>query len=165
MANETNIVVDENPTPEIDTTADYIAAIEELKANTVSKKDYEKVVNDNKELLKTLVNGGQVTPQTEKPVDINGLRKELFSDNSNLSNLEFWTKTLELRDALIARDGIDPFVPHGHKIAPTAEDAATANKVANVIRKCIKEADGDSRFFTNELNRLTVDIAPARRRR
>ena len=44
----------------LDDSADYIAAIKQLKDNTVSKDDYNKLAAKNKELLDTLVNGGQI---------------------------------------------------------------------------------------------------------
>lgn len=169
---DTNITTPAAPTPEdtntntYDTNTDYIAVIEEMKANTVPKSDFEKLQEEKKRLLETLVKGGQATPQTApKKPDISKLRQELYGGDSNLSNLEYWDKTLTLRDAIIAEGQPDPFLPYGKKIAPTAEDAAKANNVAKVIRECIKYAEGDSRVFTNELNRLIVDNVPNVRRR
>lgn len=37
---------------------DYIAAINEMKQNSVSRQQYEKLKQENKELLDTLINGG-----------------------------------------------------------------------------------------------------------
>lgn len=168
---DTTITTPAGTTPEdnnntYDTNTDYIAVIEEMKANTVPRTDFEKLQEEKKRLLETLVKGGQATPQTapEKP-DVAKLRKELYGGDSNLSNLEYWEKTLTLRDAIIAEGQPDPFLPYGKKIAPTAEDASKANNVAKIIRECIDYADGDSRVFTNELNRLTVDNVPNTRRR
>ena len=39
----------------VDTTQDYISAINEIKQNTVSKEAYNKVVEDNRKLLDSLV--------------------------------------------------------------------------------------------------------------
>lgn len=98
-----------------DTYADYIAAIEDLKANTVAKVDYDRLQQEKKGLLESLVRGGRVdTPQeAPKPVDTNKLRKELYGPECNLSNLKYWEKTLELRDAVIKETGKDPFLPFG----------------------------------------------------
>ena len=168
MAEEIITTPGGDPTPNIpnDTNADYIAVIEEMKANTVPKTEFEKLQEDRKRLLETLVRGGQATPQAEnqKP-DIDQLRKELYCEEPNLSNLEFWSKTLDLRDALIAKGEPDPSLPFGKKVAATAEDVQTNDKVAKIIRECINYANGDSRVFTNEMNRRTVDIVPTRRRR
>ena len=156
------------PTPSTpnDTNTDYIAVIEEMKANTVPRTEFEKLQEDRKRLLETLVRGGQATPQAEaqKP-DIAQLRKELYCAEPNLSNLDYWSKTLDLRDAIIAEGSPDPFLPYGKKVAATAEDVQKAENVAKIIRECINYADGDSRVFTNELNRRTVDNVPTRRRR
>ena len=44
----------------VDSTEDYIAAINELKQNTVERSKYEQLRADNKRLLDSLVNGQQV---------------------------------------------------------------------------------------------------------
>jgi len=147
----------------------YLDTINELKNNTVSRAEYEKIRTENKQLLTTLVEGRALenssTEDTSKPTAAE-LRKELYSDNSNLTNLDYWQKTLDLRDLVIKETGKDPFLPYGKKIAPTAEDVEAANRVAEVVRECIDYADGDSRIFTNELDRRTIDTAaPVGRRR
>ena len=158
--------VDENTAPTTpDTSTNYLAALTEMKSKTVSKEAYEKLEKENKELLETLINGGQIqTPQAAPKKDINQLRKELYSNPDNLNNLDYWTKTLELRDAIIESGQTDPFLPVGYKVAPTADDVQKAENVANVVRECINYADGDSRLFTQELQRRTVDTAPTARR-
>ena len=45
---------------------DYIQAIEELKANSVPKSDYDQLRADNKKLLDTLVNRQPVQEQPKK---------------------------------------------------------------------------------------------------
>lgn len=146
---------------------DYIQQIEDLRANSVSRADYDKLKAEHNRAMNALINGGQIdTPKAEK-VDKDALRKELFGQDSGLSNLEYWQKTLTLRQAIIDDGGNDPFLPYGQKIAPTAEDVEAANRVAKVVQECIDYADGDSRIFTNELDRRTTDMAPmaGRRRR
>lgn len=142
---------------------DYIKAINDLKANSVSKSDYEKLQEENKKLLQSLVNG-ESYQQPVEDVDIEALRKELFSDSTDLSNLEYMTKVMQLRDAIIEGGGTDPFLPYGKKIMPTDEDIATANRVSGIIRECIDYADGDSAVFTAELQRRMIDTAPGRRK-
>lgn len=158
--NNTNINT-ENENSEID----YIAAINELKANSVDREKYNKLKDENQRLLNTLVSGGQIEVPTEEKVDINQLRKELYGDGGNLSNLDYWTKTMELREALMDAGKPDPFIPQGRNIVATDSDRAAAQKVADGIQHCIDVADGDSSIFTNELQRITVDIIPTRRRK
>ena len=139
---------------------DYIEQIEQMRANSVPKAEYEKLKAEHNRAMNALINGGQYEQERQAPVDKDALRKELYCDEPNLSNLEFWQKTLQLRNAIMDEGGIDPFLPQGQKIAPTAEDVEAAERVAQVVQECIDYADGDSRIFTNELDRRTVDTAP-----
>lgn len=143
----------------------YLDEIQNLKANSVSKDEYAKLQEDNKRLLKSLVNGtpapdGQGSPEK---VDINALRKDLFM-NENLSNLEYAQNALKLRQELIDSGQPDPFLPQGVNINPTSEDREAANRVAEVMQECIDYADGDSQVFTAELMRRTNDTKIIRRR-
>lgn len=140
---------------------DYISAISEIKANSVSREQYEKLKNENKELLDTLINGGQVEmvdPASKTSID--DLRKQLFSKESaekGMTNLEFVSKSLELRDAIIESGGTDPFLPIGRGIELTRDDYEAAEFTAKQFRECIDIAQGNSEVFTNELMRRTVD--------
>lgn len=143
--------------------ADYIEAIKQMRENTVDKAQYLKLKEENKRLLTSLVNGESLSPdEVPEPVDVKKLRAELYGSDNDYSNLEFITKTLQLRDAIIEQGGTDPFLPYGKNIQPTNEDIVTAEKVASVLRDCIEYADGDSAVFTNELQRKMLDM-PARR--
>lgn len=143
---------------------DYIAALNELRQKTVAKEQYEKLKSENAQLLKSLLNGETIDmPDGSSEPDIPQLRKELFSGEASLSNLEYVAKSLELRDALIEAGQPDPFLPIGHEIAPTAEDKEAADRVARVMKECVEGADGDSNLFTSLLMRQTLDVKmPAR---
>ena len=143
----------------------YLDEIQNLKANSVSKDEYAKLQEDNKRLLKSLVNGTPVADSQGSPekVDINALRKDLFM-NENLSNLEYAQNALKLRQELIDSGHPDPFLPQGVNINPTSEDREAANRVAEVMQECIDYADGDSQIFTAELMRRTNDTKIIRRR-
>lgn len=166
MNEEITNIVDEQQS-ESGTTGDansYIEAIKEMRKNSVSKADYERLQAENKELMKALVNGETITLEPQEDVDVNALRKELYVDEVDMFNLDYVEKTLKLRDAIIEAGGDDPFVGAGHKFAPSAEDYEAAERVANVFRECIEYADGDPEVFTNELMRRTIDISPAARK-
>ena len=140
-------------------TQDYIAAINELKQNSVDRQKYDQLMAENKKLLNSIVNGQEMdVPKVEAKESIDELRKDLFNNSSDLSNLEFISKALELRSALIAEGKPDPFLPVGNQIAPTDFDIQTAEKVANILQDCVDYAEGDSSVFTNELMRRTVDV-------
>lgn len=140
---------------------DYIEALREMKQNTVSREQYEKLKNENKELLNTLINGGQVEmiDQSQKP-SVEDLRKSLFSKEAadkGMTNLEFVSKALELRNAIIDEGGTDPFLPVGRGIELTRDDYEAAEFTAQQFQECIDIAKGNSEVFTAELMRRTID--------
>ena len=137
-----------------DNAANYIEAIKEMKANSVSKEAYVKLQQENKQLLNSLVNGQGIEIEKEEPVDIDGLRQKLFSAKKHdMTNLEYVSNALKLREALMERGEMDPFVPSGKKIHPTDDDFKKADKVATVLQECVDYADGDAMVFTDELKR------------
>lgn len=142
-----------------ETEFDPVQAINELKQNSVSKEQYQKVVEEKNKYLKALIDGNQVAEaQPKEPVNIDELRNSLFGEE--LSNLDYAKKALKLRDAIIEKEGKDIFVGRGSKLTPTTEDYECAQHVADVFQQCIDVAEGDSEIFTRELMRLTDDVAP-----
>ena len=145
-----------------DNTQDYLAAIKELKEKSVDRSEYDKLRAENKRLIDAVVNGqpGQeeqvVVKHSKEQID--DLRNELFNSPRELNNLEFITKTMELREALMENGEPDPFLPVGKQISPTRDDIEGAEKVAQVYKECIDYAEGDSEVFTNELMRRTRDV-------
>lgn len=141
-----------------ETEFDPIQAINELKQNTVSKEEYNKVKAEKDKYLKALIEGSQVADEKKEPVDVDALRKSLFTED--LDNLTFAKKALELRNELIDKEGVDIFVGRGNKYAPTQADYEAAQRVADAFQSCVDVADGDSEIFTRELMRITNDVAP-----
>ena len=145
-----------------DNTQDYLAAIKELKENSVNRSEYDKLRAENKKLIDAVVNGqsGQEEPVFTKhsKEQIDDLRNELFNSPKELNNLEYITKAMELREALMENGEPDPFLPVGKQISPTRDDLEGAEKVAQVYKECIDYAEGDSEVFTNELMRRTRDV-------
>lgn len=139
---------------------DPIEAIKEMKQNYVPKKEYEKVVKEKNDYFKALVNGESIDVKPEEPVNVEQLRKDLFSENGNLTNLDFIQKALKLRDEVITKEGKDPFCPYGKHISPDDSDYISAQKVADGLQHCIDVADGNSDIFRQELYRITVDNVP-----
>ena len=150
----------------VDPEKNYAETIKKLKENSVSKEDYEKLEAQNKQLLDAIINGNGEADDKDK-VDvlpsIKELREDLFGGKKHLSNLEYWEKTLALREALMARGETDPFVPVGEKIVAENSDYEAAERVAQVVKECIEYAKGDSAVFTNELQRRTIDTPLPRR--
>ena len=142
---------------------DYIEAIKEIKQNSVDREAYNKLREENKRLLNSLVNGESIDVKKEEPVDIDELRDKLFNKES--TNLEYISNALKLREELMKQGKPDHFLPAGKNIIPTEEDIKTADRVAKFLQECVDYADGDSNVFTNELQRVTVDsVLPKTRR-
>ena len=140
-------------------------AFKELKENSVPKADYEKLEKENKELVAQIINGegnvgnGQPTPEK---VDIKALREDLYGPKgADLSNLDFWKKTLQLRQAVIEQEGYDPFLPHGAKIKPNEQDVERAEAVAKTVQECIDKSEGSSEVFTALLQQETANDSPS----
>lgn len=147
-----------------DVDTDYVAAIQELQKTTVSREQYNKLKAENSKLLNALVRGETIEqPKVDKP-SIRDLRKKLFQKDAQLSNLDYISTALDLRDQLIDNGERDPFLPYGDRVDTTADHYDTAEKVANVLRECVEFAEGDNGIFTAELQRRTKDTMPIRRR-
>lgn len=146
--------------------AQYIQALNELKQNTVSRDEYLKLKNENKQLLQSLVNGETLNqPTVEQKVSTEELRSNYEKLSlGDSSNLDYWKATLALRERDIEEGRLDPFLPHGHNYVVQQSDIDAANKVATIVQECIDYADGDSAVFTNELQRRTKDVNIPRKR-
>ena len=142
----------------------YIAAIEELKANTVSRDSYNKLRNENKQLLDALVSGKDILQAPVEKPSVSDLRKKLFG-GEDISNLEYVETALALRNSLIEAGERDPFLPYGDKVDITAEQIANADKVAAGLQEMVDFAEGDSGVFSAEYQRRVKDVAIPRGRK
>ena len=146
---------------EVDETQKYIDTINQLKANSVSRSDYDKVRDENKKLLEAIVNGKvDESASTEAPAkpSIQELRNKAYGkDAENLSDLEYVTTVLDLRDALLEEEGVDHMIPAGKKYSPDLNDQHCAQKAYEALRHCVDVADGDNEVFIQEVTRITVD--------
>lgn len=147
----------QNPDNEPEMTAkEYINQINDLKEKTVSREEYDRIKNDNRELAKALINGTGanipgITKPEEKP-DLDDLRKKLFTKKSK-NDLEYFTNLLALRDGVMADGQPDPFLPINREFRATAQDEADAERIATQIKEAIEYADGDPAVFSNDLRR------------
>lgn len=139
---------------------DAVEALAQLKANTVSKDEYAKLKQENQKLLKSIINGEAVdAPITTYEPNIQELRNQLFSGDTEMTNLDYVTKAVELRNALLDAGEADPFLPKGHEVALKPADYEVADRVANVFQECIDIADGNPDLFTAELMKRTTGTA------
>lgn len=145
-----------------DTNQMYIDQINELKNNSVSKEQYNKVLEENRNLLKSLVEGQPAT-STEEPEPSRSVEEILKDFNSDTTNLDHIKYVMELHNKRM-EEGINDFVPMGHNIAPTDDDIAAAKQVEDFLNDLIKTADGDPVVFNNEYQRRVMDLPLPRRK-
>lgn len=139
-----------------DTAADYIAAINDLKANTVSKEDYLKLKQENKQLLNSLVNGETVAQEVaiERPTT-EQLRLNLINAKTNL---DYAKASLALRERNLEETGIDDYLPNAKTYSVTDVDRGSANRVATILQECIDGADNNPAVFRALFDSKVEDI-------
>lgn len=150
--NEQSVTQQENVEQD---TNNYIEAIKEIKANSVSKEAYKKLQDENKKLLESLIAGETIeAPKTtvEEKVDLNALRKHLDEAESPI---DYCKTSLKLHEETLKQLGYNDYLPNGKKIRPTKEDEEKANLFIEQIKECIDYADGDDQLFIQELQRRT----------
>lgn len=77
-----------NETGEVVDNTDYIAAIKELKENSVDRSKYDALKAENKKLLDSIVNGTEIAqPTVEQKKSTEELRAAWLSENQ--TNLEY----------------------------------------------------------------------------
>lgn len=144
--------------------AELIEALTEMNKTHVKKELYDRMKAERDQLISAVVKGEQVKVKEEEKPDINKLRKNLFSNNAGISNIEYWDSTLKLRNALIEAGHPDPFMSTGDKSNPYALAPERAEAVAQVMQECLDLADGDPGIFIAEQQRRTKDTSPMYRR-
>ena len=147
----------------VDDSVDYISALNEMKKNSVSRSEYEKLKADNKRLLDSIVNGTSENVEVLPKKSIEELRKNFMKEG--VSNLDYWKNALELRERLIEEGQPDPMIPTGVRVAANQMDYDGVEKLVSGIQHCIDYANGDSQLFTNELQRITRDVNIPRQKR
>lgn len=140
---------------EIQSADEYAAAIKNLKENTVSKEEYEKLKAEKTTLVKALSGEGPIpegVQAEEKSPDIKELRKEfLNAGEKHMSNAEYVQLALDLRSAAIANGEPDPFLPSGSKVSPTTEDIKGAAKVAETFQEWLNNSKDENGKVDDEL--------------
>ena len=132
------------------TAADYVAELDRIKKDMISKSEYERVLRENKTLADSLARGGSFSQEEEKitPERIQELRNKLYgTDPHYRNNMDFFSDLLELRQGIIETEGVDPFLPHNKSYVATDADHAKADYIAQQIGDCLESADGDPQLF------------------
>lgn len=149
-------------------TQKYLDTIADLKKNSVSRQEYDKIRNENKTLLEAIVNGrtadDAAADSTTPTPTTQDLRNKIFGKEAeDLSDIEFVSGLLDLRDKLLEEEGIDYMAPTGGQIAADYNDLQTSQKAYNALRHCLEVADGDNDIFIQEITRITNDVMPIRK--
>lgn len=176
FAEDPDADADKGNESETDPAQKYIDTIADMKKTMVPKEKLEQANAENKQLLRLVIDGSPMSPETLKklgieaepdPVDVKALREDLFGPNrKELNNLETVEKALQLREAIMKDGGKDPFL--GTIASPTAEDLDGAEKVADFLQDCVDKSEGDSSVFTALMGKGLRDdpiIAAAKNKR
>lgn len=142
--------------PAEDTNADYIAAIQQLKENSVDKARYDKLREENKRLTKALVDGSPVQVE-EKRVSIKDAAARAFEEDNNKTNLARMKDYLAYREAVLKEHGVDVLLPNNNRQPVTQKDIEEANYFVDAMTEMIEYANGDPRLFDREFERALQD--------
>lgn len=150
MTNEDRDLTTESQAADVN----YVEIIDQIKRETVPLEKYNKLVQEQKDLLTKFRNNEQLDNSSEESMSLKELNQKM--NREGISNLEYIDTALKYREQYIKENGIDPFLPNGIKITPTNADIEAANRVAAIFQECVDNADGDSNIFMSELNRRVI---------
>lgn len=132
------------------TAEDYITALGDLKANSIEKSEYERILAENAKLTNALASGFRQEAEVNEPeVDIPELRKKLLT-NKYKNDMEYFKDMKTLRDAIVEKEGVDPFVNQAAE--NVSAEISNAEQVAQLIDFALEEADGDPVKFSAVFN-------------
>ena len=133
---------------------DYIAAIEELKKNSVSKEKYDALAAREKKLLEAVVAGQEISTSKQEDLEPRIEYYKKYKKNDFSTDLDYWTNMVNLRKATIKEYGADPCVtgsfgltPEGSRIQPEYGEPETIAKQFEIIEDFIEQANGNSLVF------------------
>lgn len=140
---------------------DYLATIQELKQNTVSREAYDKMRDENKKLLETIINGGQMeAPAENTNIDYNKLLHEtIFEKKSN--NLDYIDAFVTAYESAV-KEGIKYAMPFGPKAEYSEMDEEVCDFTAKKLREIIDKSNGNEKSFNFLLDQEMVDNMPVR---
>lgn len=137
---------------------DLVEALKQVKANSVSKDDYNKLRADNKKLIDALVSGEQLSqPQMPAQRSVEDLQKAIYEHKG--SDLEMASDILELYDRQ-KEMGNNLFISSTNNMSPSeVQDAEyNAEAVANYLRDVVNKCEGDSKKFHTYFNDGIVEV-------
>lgn len=153
MPNPEEKVTNPVPAPNEGTQAadDFIKQIEDMKANTVPKNDYDKVLAERDRLKQAMLHGVTVK-EAEQPKTLAEERKAYAEAiKGGVTNVQGFEAALRLREAAIRETGKDPFMTE----ALDRIDPDFGERVAGVMSSMVEQSEGNPEMF-NALLSSTV---------
>ena len=148
---------------------EYVEAVKKMKETMVPREKYDKVMSENKTLMAAVIDGKDLpdgftqAASQGKGRTASELRKALFS-GKEMTNLEYVSTALELRDKIIEEEGpeADPFAGGKRHIAQSnpldvQRDHETAKVVAEKLRECVNRSEGDPKAFNAYMSTILAD--------
>ena len=147
---------------ETDTSSQYVAAIKELKNNSVSKDIYDKLKSENAQLLDALINGGQInindpSLQADEP-KLEDMILEFnrgIDDGGQKFNIEAIKQSVETRNRILNEKGIDVYLSQGYQ--PTDQEVREAQDCADLFEAALEYANGDEELFSQFMMNHTIE--------
>ena len=136
---------------------DYLAEIENLKANTVSKEAYEKMRAENAKLIKTIATNQKIEQESNKP---EMTREQKLARHENLAksilnskgkkNIDVVKDMIEFRKLTQELYDVDPATVKVMSNSPakdTQDLHDRMDKVFDTLEQCVENSDGNDKVF------------------
>ena len=143
---------------------DPISAINDIKQNTVSKTEYERVKAEKDKYLKALIEGSQVADEKKEPVDIAKLKEKFGNRDVPMTDLEYWQTSLALHESTLEQEGWNDYAQFNKTVPPTEDALKNADKLYKKMKEMVDEADGNAQVFKNLYQQRVIDNVPLRKR-
>lgn len=134
---------------------DLLNEVKQLKANSVPKEEYDKLLAEKKKIMRDFMygNSGGSTETEETIVSIDDLRNKVLGDNvESLSNREFWQSVSDLYHTRLKDDGVNIFLPKGKKTRYDRVDLDVVTDMMDNIDKILEDCEGNDDLFTTLFN-------------
>lgn len=133
---------------------DLLNEVKELKKNSVSKEEYDRVVAEKKKLMRDFVYGsGDSANVEDTSPSIQDLREKLFGGNvEQMSNRDFWENVSQLYHKRLEEDKQNIFLPKGHKTRYKREDYEMVSSMMETIDSMLEDTKDNPALFTSLFN-------------
>lgn len=148
--NDNTTRIEGSPGLTVDPNVNMVSTINELKNNRVAKEDYEKVLQYNKELNDIILNGQQHESENEViEFNLEEVKGQLFNEDVQLKNLDYWKNALALREYRLKTEGKDIF-----NASNATENEYQVERLVEGIQYCIDNCDDNPERFNGLLSSI-----------